>query len=161
MIIRAWRLVKWKHHPIAFSGEGSRLYGSRWSSPGRRVVYVGATQSLSALETIVHFAPGKAPPAYAFISADFDSALVQTLSVPLPPNWATMPAVTCAIGDDWLTNKTSSCILALPSALVPDGTNYLINPTHPDFSKIVIGTALPFAFDLRITPPSPRAAPKP
>jgi RES domain-containing protein len=146
-------LVKWKQRAGAFSGEGSRLYGGRWASPGHRAVYVSDTQALSALENIVHFQPGQTPPAYAFLSVEFDSALVQTLGVTLPPNWATMPAVTAAIGDAWLTDPKSSCILALPSALVPEGTNYLINPTHADFGKLTVGAAIPFAFDLRIAPP--------
>jgi RES domain-containing protein len=144
-------LVKWKHVADAFSGEGSRLYGGRWSSPGRRAVYVSESQALCALENIVHFPPGRTPPAYGFISVSFDSAFVQRLSVTLPPNWATMPAATAAIGDDWLADPKSSCLLAVPTALVPEGWNYLLNPAHADFAKLSISpAALPFAFDLRM-----------
>jgi RES domain-containing protein len=150
VILKAWRLVKWKHAADAFTGYGPNLYGSRWSSPGRYAVFVSETQALAALETIVHFDPNTPPLAYAFFSVTFPSPLVQPLAFDLAPNWKTMPAATRAIGDAWLKDAKSACILDLPTALVPEGKNYLINPEHPDFSKLSIGRALPFAFDFRI-----------
>jgi RES domain-containing protein len=157
--ITAWRLVKWKHVDDAFSGEGSSLYGGRWSSPGRRVVYVSESQALCALETIVHFPPGRTPPAYGFISVTFDSALVRPVPFKLIPDWAARPAWTAAIGDRWLADSQSSCILAVPTALVPEGTNYLINPAHADFAKLSIRPyASRFNFDLRMVEPFVPAA---
>jgi RES domain-containing protein len=148
--LKAWRLVKWKHALHAFNGHGAKLHGSRWTSPGRPAVFVSETQALAALETIVHFDPDAPPLAYAFFSVTFPSPLIQPLPFDLAPNWKTMPAATRAIGDAWLKDTKSACILDLPSALVPEGKNYLINPEHHDFSKLTIGRALPFAFDFRI-----------
>jgi len=54
VIRRAWRIVKARHATTAFNGEGARLNGGRWNSPGERVVYASATKSLAALETLVH-----------------------------------------------------------------------------------------------------------
>ena len=150
MTLRTWRLVTWKHRESAFSGEGSRLYGGRWNTPGNPVVYLCDSQALCALENIVHFESGMMPAQYAFFPVEFDSSLVQPLQAKLPPNWRIMPEVTAEIGDAWLASHNSGCILAIPSTLVTEGTNYLINPRHPETRNIKIGTPLPYSFDERI-----------
>lgn len=148
-MITAWRLVKWTHREDAFSGEGSRMYGNRWNSSGRRVVYASDSQALCALENVVHFEPGKIPPAYAFLAVKFDSKLVRVLDTQISPHWGRMGAATRAIGDEWY-DSGSSCILAVPSALVDEGTNFLFNVAHSDFSKVKISPPIAYAFDERI-----------
>jgi len=148
--IAAWRLVKWQHSHEAFTGDGSHKFGNRWNSPGRRVVYVGDTQALSALENIVHFRKGQTPPSYAFLSAEFDDSLVGELVGALPSDWANKPHLTATLGDEWYDTQRS-CVLAVPTALVPRGTNYLIDVTNPGFSKIRLGSPTHYSFDARIT----------
>lgn len=149
MTITAWRLVKWHYRHEAFSGDGSYQFGNRWNSPGRRVVYVGDTQALSALENIVHFRKGQTPPSYAFLSAAFDESLISILVGSPPSDWPNKPALTAAMGDEWYDSQ-ASCVLAVPTALVPTGTNYLINTTHPAFSKVEVRPPIPYSFDARI-----------
>ncbi len=69
----------------------------------------------------------------------------------LPPDWKNYPAPTVLrdLGDAWL-ESLSSMVLQVPSAIVPDELNYLINPAHPDFSSIEIGDPVPFEIDLRL-----------
>jgi len=69
----------------------------------------------------------------------------------LPPGWQDSPptALTQAIGDAWVLSGETA-ILAVPSVLIPEETNFLLNPAHPDFSKIVIHPPDPFVFDLRV-----------
>ncbi len=107
------------------------------------------TQALSALENIVHFRKGQTPPSYAFLSAAFDESLVSVLVGSLPSDWPSKPLLTAALGDKWYDSR-ASCILAVPTALVPNGTNYLINATHPGFSEVKVGPPIPYSFDARI-----------
>jgi RES domain-containing protein len=146
----AWRISKEKHVATAFNGEGARLYGGRWNSVGVRVAYVSFSKSLAALETLVHL---KLPVTakYVAIPLQFDDALVEIFpTTTLPAGWNAEPPslVSQQIGDDWVENNRSA-LLALPSVLTGE-TNFLINPAHPDFSKIKIGKPEPFTFDPRL-----------
>lgn len=133
---RAWRIVKEKHAATAFDGEGAKLYGGRWNSAGTSVVYTSSTLALAALESIVHLNP----PVmfnYVAIPIEFNEAFLEP-----PPS-------TKDIGDLWV-KEARSAVLELHSAIIPRELNYLLNPNHPDFKKIVIGKPEPFAFDPRL-----------
>ncbi|MBB5031467.1 RES family NAD+ phosphorylase [Prosthecobacter vanneervenii] len=149
MKLKAWRIVKEKHAATAFSGEGARLFGGRWNSPGVSLVYTSSTQALAVLESLVHLNPPVLFK-YVVIPVEFDSTLVETPPV-LPPDWAEQPAPpsTQALGDHW-ARESRSAILQLPSVIIPAEPNYLLNPTHPDFRKIAIGKPVPFSFDPRL-----------
>ena len=151
MIRRAWRIVKARHADTAFDGEGARLNGGRWNSPGERVVYASATKSLAALETLVHLLP---PVSFKYVAIpiDFDESLVEAIGrESLPYGWSDNPPPPSAqaIGDAWVEDARSA-ILELPSAIVPSESNYLLNPLHPDFNQIVIGKPEIFSFDRRL-----------
>lgn len=149
--MQAWRIVKSNHESMAFSGEGAFPYGGRWNSPGTRIVYVGGSLSLAALELLVHL-PSSAPVRFSTFRITFDGSLVETLKeATLPNDWQAEPPEfqTQEIGDDWVRGG-GSAILAVPSAIIPEETNYLLNPGHPDFSKIKIDAPKPFAFDPRL-----------
>ena len=149
-MIRAWRIVKAKHVADAFDGEGARLLGGRWNSPGRRVVYTAENAALAALEMLVHLGRMGTLPAYVVISCDFDEKLVTEVK-DLPANWRAFPAPPAlqAIGDAWL-ESVKSPVLRVPSAIVPSENNYLLNPAHPKFRRIVIGKPEKFELDVRL-----------
>lgn len=149
MKLQAWRIVKAKHAATAFSGEGARLYGGRWNSPGVSLVYTSSTQALAALESLVHLNPPVLF-AYAAIPLEFEAGLVEKVTA-LPPGWAHSPAppTTRALGDLW-AREARSAVLELPSAIIPGESNYLLNPAHPGFKKIAIGRPVPFSFDPRL-----------
>lgn len=142
--------MKARHAATAFDGEGARRNGGRWNSIGVRVVYASATKSLAALETLVHLRlPVTAR--YVAIPLQFDDSLVETVPpAGLPPGWNSEPpsSISQQIGDDWV-RAARSALLALPSVLTGE-TNFLINPAHPDFAKIQLGTHEPFTFDPRL-----------
>ncbi|MGD1020240.1 MAG: RES family NAD+ phosphorylase [Verrucomicrobiia bacterium] len=149
----AWRLVKEKHVATAFSGEGASKAGGRWNSRGVAVVYTSESESLAALETLVHIGTGSTI-RFSIIRLDFDKAMVETLAPSaLPQNWKSEPPApgTKQLGDAWVRGARSA-ILAVPSVIIPSGLNYVLNPAHPDFSKIVFGKPKPFAFDPRLLP---------
>lgn len=149
--MNAWRIVRRKHAESAFSGYGAEKFGGRWNTPGRRVVYVSSSQALAALETLVHLNPA-VPLEYVIFSLKFPASLVARIAAPdLPGNWRDEPPpVSCqAAGDSWVT-KARHAVLQVPSVLVPDGENFLLNPDHADFGKIEIGDPEPFPFDPRL-----------
>jgi RES domain-containing protein len=147
----AWRVVKEKHVAAAFSGQGAAKFAGRWNSRGVAVVYTSATRSLAVLETLVHLNP----PVifnYRIIRIEFDDDLVETPKAAiLPSDWKTEPPPlsTRKLGDDWVRSFRSP-ILAVPSAIIPEETNYLLNPAHPNFKEIAIGKPTPFALDPRL-----------
>lgn len=148
---QAWRIVKEKHAATAFDGEGAWRFGGRWNSPGTRVVYTSATLSLAALEILVHLTP---PVMFKFVAipVEFDDALVETVtSAALPVDWTLEPPPpsTQKLGDVWV-KEVRSAVLALPSAIIPGELNYVLNPAHADFRKLVIGKPSPFSFDPRL-----------
>jgi RES domain-containing protein len=147
----AWRIVKEKHATTAFDGEGAWRFGGRWNSQGTRVVYTSGSLSLAALETLVHLNP-PVPFRYVALRIQFDTALVETLSVAdLPGEWMEEPPPpsTKTIGEQWV-KQARSAVLELPSVIIPTESNFLLNPAHPDFKKIKIGKPAPFSWDPRL-----------
>ena len=151
MIRQAWRIVKEKYVPTAFTGEGASRVGGRWNSRGTWVVYTSGSLSLAALENLVHLNP----PVffrYAAIRLEFDDSLVEKVPLSkLPAEWQEEPPPpsTKALGDCWAI-EARSAVLQLPSSIIPAEPNYLLNPAHPAFKSIQIGKPEPFAFDPRL-----------
>jgi RES domain-containing protein len=150
----AWRLTKTKHLSTAWDGEGARRLGGRWNSVGTAVVYVSATLSLALAEVLVHL-PGGVLPAFTAIPIEFGESLVTVLAPrDLPADWNRTPPApsTQTIGDKWVM-AAGSALLKVPSVVVPQEFNYVINPRHADFARVRIGTPLPFPFDSRLRRP--------
>ena len=148
-----WRLVKASLAGQAFTGEGARLYGGRWSSPGVPVVYVSETLSLAALEVLVHLQSSGLLASYVAFRVDFDRRGSRSVDpAHLPEDWRSWPSPPelRAIGDEW-ARRGRSLILEVPSAVVPREHNYLINPAHPGFAGLAIGPPQPFTFDSRLS----------
>jgi RES domain-containing protein len=152
-MLTSWRIVKTSKVTNAFNGEGARLYGGRWNSPGTAVVYTAQSVSLAALELLVHLQTSELLLAYSSIPASFDQALVRTVDpTTLPTGWNRYPAPVelQELGDRWAANQ-ESVVLHVPSAVVPAESNFLINPRHSDFKMIAIGASTRFEFDPRLT----------
>jgi RES domain-containing protein len=150
--VTAWRVTKRKHARNAFSGEGAREFGGRWNNPGTAVVYTAQSQSLAALEMLVHLDSADLLEKYALLAADFDQSLIKVLNPSdLPRNWRadTPPAQVRSIGDEWVWGG-SSAVIRVPSVLVPGESNFLLNPGHQDFARIRFGKAMAFRFDARL-----------
>lgn len=149
-MIKTWRLVKKRHAETAFDGEGARLHGGRWNSPGSPVVYTSASLSLAALETLVYV---QAPPVvYVAFSIEFHKVDLQCVPErKIPSDWKRFPASasTREIGDAWVRNA-ESLALRVPSVLVPSEHNFLLNPNHPRFHTVRISPPVDFSFDPRL-----------
>lgn len=146
-----WRIVPEEHAEDAFVGEGAKLFGGRWNSPGIAVVYGSQHKSLATLEQLVHRNP-RAPNRFKAYRFQFPDTLIETLPArSLPDDWRQEPPPpsTQQLGDAWV-RESRSTILAVPSIIIPEELNYLINPAHPDFKKITIGKPEAFVFDPRL-----------
>ncbi|OLL28547.1 hypothetical protein BTH42_27085 [Burkholderia sp. SRS-W-2-2016] len=149
-MLTAWRVVTERYADSAFSGEGARLYGGRWNPKGIAMVYTAQTQSLALLEMLVQDAPLRAR--YLMIPAHIPEEIVERLDpASLPRDWRDLTARTelQRVGAAW-TQKRTSAVLAVPSAVVPAETNYLLNPNHPDFALITPGTRDEWLTDPRL-----------
>jgi len=153
-MIRAWRIVKTRYSADAFSGEGARLYGGRWNSSGIAMVYTAGSESLATLELLVHLDNTSVLPSFSICPVDFDDSLVELIDpATLPRSWRQAPAPISlqAVGDDWIS-RGSSVVLRVPSAVIESEYNYLINPAHLDFKKLVIGGLKVLKLDRRLIP---------
>ena len=151
-MIAAWRLVRRRHAAEAFSGEGARLYGGRWSSRGRRAIYLSEHLSLAALEILVHVHEPALLASYQAFRVEFDEAAVEGLPAgALPADWNGSPAPRelRTLGDRWL-DRAARPVLRVPSAVIPIESNFLVNPAHPGFVTLRIGTPQAFDFDPRL-----------
>lgn len=117
------------------------------------MVYTSATASLAALEYFVHLAPTEAPDDLVLIAADIPTELSMSVVEParLPAEWRTYPAPEslAELGAEWVRSAATP-VLQVPSAVVPQERNYLLNPAHLDFARIAIAAPEPFSFDPRL-----------
>ena len=151
MRFTSWRVTAAKHAATAFDGEGARRWGGRWNSRGRAAVYTSATTSLALLETLVHADLGLLP-FYVAIPVSFDGKLLTRVGVEdLPTFWQALPipGEAQALGDRWLESQ-ASCVLEVPSVIVPHESNFVLNPGHPDFGSLEIGKVVSLAIDPRL-----------
>lgn len=150
-MVTSWRVVREGFATRALDGEGARVWGGRWNSAGRAVVYTAATTSLGLLEKMVHADEGL-PLFYVTISVTFGAGLVEKVEPGrLPVDWRTLPApfTLKQIGDEWV-DSMRSCILEVPSVIVPHESNFVLNPMHPEFSSIEIGEPVDLEVDSRL-----------
>jgi RES domain-containing protein len=130
-------------------------YAARWNSTGLFVIYAAENCSLACLENLVHRNGFGNDVEYSLITISFPNT-IKTLEIEskiLPKGWNNVTEnghlICRTIGDNWIRNQRSA-ILFVPSAIIPNERNVLINPNHPDFKKIKF-TIQEFAFDKRLT----------
>ena len=152
-MIRAFRICKTRFLPSAMSGEGARLVGGRWNSPGQPVVYAASSLSLATLEVMVHLEEADVfYQLFSWISLEFPKEIVETPDIAtLPTGWRsdeTSPAAR-TVGDEWLRSMRSA-VLAVPSVVMEGEMNYLLNPRHPDFQLVHVSPPQKFRPDARL-----------
>ncbi len=150
----AWRIVTARRAATAFDGEGARLYGGRWNSPGLPAVYVAGSRALAALEMLVHLAGEEKGMIWRRYEVQFASKWVDKVDISDShlQNALRAPVVTQAtqvVGDRWLKSGKKP-VLQVWSSIIPEEKNYLLNPRHPEFKRIQIETAETFVFDPRL-----------
>ncbi len=133
------------------SGTGAKIKGARWNMPGSSMLYAAQSISLSVLELLVHIGLQDIQNFYHLlaISIPDDTPVTEINLNKLKKNWLEDEDYTAFMGTEFLkTNE--SLVLKVPSAIINEEYNFLVNPYHPDFKKIKIKKSKPFIFDQRL-----------
>jgi RES domain-containing protein len=152
-----WRIATdaREHEAHDLSGKGAEQTGGRWNRPGRPLVYTASTASLACLETVVHLNAGELPLNRFLVRIEVPAAVWQSrrafAPADLPVGWSAVPEgkVSLDIGDAWL-RAAPSALLMVPSVIVPEEFNVLINPLHADAAQILAVKERPWTCDLRL-----------
>ena len=152
--MKIFRLARAGFRSSLWSGEGGLHVDGRWHVAGRRVVYGAQSLSLAQLEVLVHISDRRQMPPLVYGEADIPHSLsIEVIEIAgLPENWrrfAPYHAETQRIGADWL-KRQSSAVLQAPSAISAAEWSFLLNPAHPEFSRIKLGTPQVFEMDPRV-----------
>jgi RES domain-containing protein len=151
--LTVFRLGKARYRATLFSGDGGLYASGRWTLRGHPAVYTSGSISLAVLEYTVNYRRRGWVPATVLGQATIPTNVrVETVSMSrLPSTWfaADPPPELQTVGEDWL-KRADSAVLKVPSAVVIEEWNYLLNPLHPDFRKLRFSVARPFSFDRRV-----------
>lgn len=150
--MKAWRLCKARHKSLY--GVGGEYAEGRWHAKGQRIVYAASSASLAVLENLVHLdlPPNLLPDDYVLLEMDIPND-VSAKRVPadsLALGWdAPDGMIARAYGSRWLESEASA-VLLVPSAILPEEGNVLVNSRHPDAAQIRVTADRPFRFDPRL-----------
>lgn len=149
---RVYRVLRKAFARSPLDGEGAYRYGGRWSSPGTRLTYTSEHQSLAMLEYFVHLDADDAPLDLVLVTAEIPDDLPRqrVAADELPSHWrrSPAPAELARIGDEFVQRE--GCILIVPSAVAPHESNWLLNPRHASFRRIVVSGIEPLNYDPRM-----------
>lgn len=145
----AYRIGSRRH--TIFDGAGAAEYGARWNSPGRPVIYAAGSLSLAMLEQLAHTETGRLPQDHAFVEIAIpDRVPIETLPVREVAGWTTDDLATSrAFGDRWIAEQRT-CVLRVPSVIVPTEYNVLVNPAHAEFAQLVASRPRNVNWDKRL-----------
>ncbi len=150
--MRVWRITRAVHAANPLSGEGAARAGNRWNSVGVRMGYTSTSRPLTVLEMLVHVTRETVPLDILLIPIDVPDDLITELK-PVPKQWNEVPfnSQARAAGDHWVSAMSSAGLL-VPSAVLTAEQNLLINPLHPEFSRIRVLEGESNFLDLRLFP---------
>jgi len=144
-----WRISN--YHSLG--GEGGLLYPGRWHTLGHPVVYLAESPAGAMLETLVHMELRgiELPPSYNLLRVVVAESLpIESLAIPDVDVWKGNFSLTQSIGDEWLESGRSA-LARVPSAILPNTWNCLLNSSHPDARLVHIADTTIAEFDLRLT----------
>lgn len=133
------------------SGTGAAMYGGRWNSIGTHMVYTAGSASLAMLESLVHFG-GRIVGDYCQLALEMPDDGIEVLDEKqLPANWRQNPAPDpLKLFGDRFIQSHKALVLKVPSVLVPNESNFLINPKHAAFKEIRVLIQSKIKFDERL-----------
>lgn len=142
---RVYRVCRAVHARL--DGAGARLVGGRWNSPGTAVVYMAESVSLAVLENLVHMSREDFPTGYVVVSAVIPDGVRVMGEEELAARYGERSMT--ELGDAWVKGMESA-VLRVRSRVVGEEHNFLLNPAHGQFGRIVVEAARPFEFDTRL-----------
>lgn len=144
--MKIWRLTTRDTITEAFNGDGASKYGGRYNSKGTKVVYTSDSVSLAVLENLVHFDSDLCPNLFLF---EIEITDLNDISYNEAFDKITDFQKMKKLGDEW-ARLDSSLILKVPSIIVPNEYNFLINPLHNNFKSLNLKSHGKFALDQRL-----------
>lgn len=142
-----YRLVRRERAAEALSGEGARRYGGRWNPPGAAVVYAAESRALAVLETVVHLSLEARALRFVLVTLKLPAkAAVERHAIARPPS---MLADSQDVGGAWF-EAGRGLALVVPSVLVPQEKNWVLNVAHAQFAGVRVASSEPFSFDERL-----------
>lgn len=134
------------------SGTGAKLYGGRWNEQGTAMVYFASSRAMAIMELLVHLSGDDLDRDYSLAVFEVpDDKIKQITILDLPSNWKAYEAepLLKAIGHQFIA-EGSELVLKVPSVLVEEESNILMNPNHEDASKVKLVAKRVFKFDRRL-----------
>ncbi len=148
----AWRIAK-RAYALDRSGFGACIKGQRWNSANIRAIYAGLTPEIAALEKLVH-AGSILPADLVFVRFELPDDLTLYNSPDpsvLPMGWDAIPgSPAAAVYGDAFLSKGERLGLIVPSAVIPEARNIVINPRHPSMGEVKMVVVRDFTFDPRL-----------
>jgi len=147
--LRAYRIADRRHK--IFDGQGAALFGGRWNSPGRRVIYAAETYAGAMLEALVHANIGRLPKTQSWIEILIRKGIrIEELHAADIPGWdAPDQRASRLYGDRWY-DEGRTAVLLVPSIIAQPERNIAINQEHPDFLRIRATPPTPVIWDQRL-----------
>jgi RES domain-containing protein len=144
-------MVLWRISPFPdLSGQGGLKYSARWHSAGRPVVYLAESPAGALLEVCANTSEEDVPTTFNLLKISGPDVGLETVeSEKLLASWSNTPEETRSIGSEWLESGRGA-LLRVPSALVPETWNVLMNPLHPQAGWFAIEHSYEYPFDLRL-----------
>jgi RES domain-containing protein len=150
LTLTLWRISGFN----SLSGEGGLKYSARWHTAGLRIVYLAESPAGAMIEHLVHLELNEKswPRFYDLMQVTApDGIEVETLSPPAGSEWKTSPLLTRSLGDEWLRSKRTA-LARLPSAIMLNTWNFLLNPDHSRAAEIRIIAIVKAEYDPRLFP---------
>lgn len=153
--MKVYRIERKKYLKHTLLGHGAALSkGFRWNSEDTRLVYTSESRALAYLAVAVHLDLSVDLPSDRFlieIEIPDDLTALEVELYDLPENWDHKPPLTLTqnIGDDFVM-QNEAAVLKVPSCIIPQESNFLINPLHPEAQRIQVVKQQPIGFDQRL-----------
>ncbi len=150
--MHVWRLVRAQHRRKPLDGGGASLFGGRWNPVGTPIAYCAISLELAVLEGLVQVHPEELMHArYYWMEFSLPDDAVETPER-LPQHWSSpgphRPEVQ-AVGLNWVKSKRALA-LRVPSAVLPERSNILLNPAHPRFAEVASVASAAFTWPHRL-----------
>ena len=145
--MKLWRISNYSD----LSGAGGLRYSARWHTKGRPVIYAAEHPASALSEFLVHIDLEDMPNSFQLVTIELDDDIEAIKLEPdqLPKGWITDTRISRAVGDEWLKFGTS-LLLRIPSVIIPDAYNILINPSHSDMNKLNVTKVERVPLDYRL-----------
>jgi len=142
--VRAYRLVKTRYLAAVLAGDGASFrHGARWNAPGDRAVYAAENRALAVIESLAHVPRLAGLPPHTMVQLEIPQELIER------PIDAPAASDAAAFGAKWFRERRSVA-LVVPSAIVPEEANIIVNAAHPDAGKVALVAQIAYPLDDRL-----------